>query len=420
MKKIGLGLLLLAALVQTGIAQELEGEDVVIGKTYHFEPITISGQWDVQVSLPDDYDTSNDRYPVVYVLHGDFYFKFAVGGFQRIVEFGDMPAAIIVGVSNESNAYFAFGTKQADLFLDFMEEILFPFVEGKFRTHEDRTIMGWHYTSGFIFHALANRPHLFKNYIPASPYLQGYDVSTIELWALEQMAIDQPTISKSLYFGVLDNERSVREAAQDLDSLLTNVAPKNLNWEFKMLQPDIQDGIGISVYRLWRTGLMTVYADYKAEELSFPNTESLKGQGGIGFLRQHYTERANSYGGSPHVPNAFSLILAAQRADDFALFEELMPALNSNYENLNLGLVLGFAEWYLKNGRADEALEIYESVNAFHPNSISIYEGLALARVTSGKTQDAVAAYETAIELARTQRDDRLESIEDKLAELNL
>jgi predicted alpha/beta superfamily hydrolase len=262
-----ISLLLLCLLIVGGCFQnnlssesDPDPDDVEIGKTYSFESQTIEGRWHVQVSLPLGYDQSDETYPVVYALHGGYYFKFAVGGLQRLMEFGDIPDVIIVGISNESNGYFAYGTEKANQFLDFMETDIFPFIEHNFRTHPDRTILGWHYTAGFTFHTLVNRPHLFKYYIPASPYLQDYDISKIDFAALGELEETQPDIKRHLYFGAYSNERSVLEASLSLDSLISQKSIPNLDWEFKLIDPDYVEGIEISVYRLWQAGLKTVYA----------------------------------------------------------------------------------------------------------------------------------------------------------------
>lgn len=420
-----ISLVLLFVTVISGFAQgkhsslvSAKGTEVVVGKTYTFESKKLAGSWQVQVSLPPSYEQTAHNYPVVYSLHGDFYFKFAVGGLQRLMEFGNMPEVIIVGISNESNGYFAFGSEGANKFLDFMEADIFPFVEQNFRTHADRTVMGWHYTSGFIFHALSQRPNLFKNYIPASPYLGGYDVSKIDFKVLTEMADSQPDVKKQLYFGVLNNERTVSVASLSLDSLLQKKAPENLEWEFNLLEPDYGQYIEISVYRLWQAGLKTIYAPYRAEQLDYKDLEDFKAQGGLAAMRKHYSERALRYGGASKPPGLVGLIRQAERADDFPLFDQLMKAFGSDYEKINVNRGLGFAAFYLKHGKTEKAIAIYKNINDFYPSSVSVHESLAEAYAEGGMKKKAVSTYKQAIELAKAQTDDRQAALETKLAAL--
>lgn len=417
-------LLLVCLTVKNGFAQDgsalvnSKGEDLTIGKTYTFETEKLAGSWQVQVSLPPSYEHSSDAYPVVYALHGDFYFRFAVGGLQRLMEFGNMPEVIIVGISNESNGNFAYGSEGADQFLDFMEGDIFPFVEQKFRTHKDRTVMGWHYTSGFIFHALSRRPHLFQNYIPASPYLGGYDINKIDFKPLSEIAINEPTLKKQLYFGVLNNERTVSVAALGLDSLLKKNAPSNLDWEFHLLKPDYDKHIEISVYRLWQAGLKTIYAPYREEQLEYKDLDDFKARGGLSAMTKHYAERAVKYGGASRPPGLVALMRQAERADEFTLYEQLMTAFGSNFKSVNINRVFGFAAFYLKHGKAEKAIIIYNSINQSYPNSVSVHAALAEAYMSINNSGKAKKAYKKAIALATAQGDDRRESLEKKLAQL--
>lgn len=420
-KSIIIALLFCFIYVHEGISQssaKKKGEDITIGKTYTFTSEKLSGSWKVQVSLPSSYDKSRDVYPVVYALHGDFYFNFAVGGLQRLMEFGEMPEVIIVGISNESNAYFAYGSESADQFLDFLEADVFPFVEGEFRTHRDRTVMGWHYTSGFIFHTLSKRPRLFSNYIPASPYLGGYDVSEIDFDELSKLMANQSEEKKRLYFGVFGNERSVTQAARSLDSLLQKKAPEQLDWGFKVLKPDYDKGIEISVYRLWQAGLKTVYADYREAQVNFKDLADFKARGGLAALRKHYAERALKYGGMSRPPGLISLIRMAERANDFPLFEELMSVFGSDFEGLNLNRLMGFAGFYKQHGKTEKTIAIYENINTWYPNSISVYAALAGAFMDNENLRKARKAYQKAIVLAEMQSDNRLASLKRKLSAL--
>lgn len=393
--------------------------NVESGKAYVLESPKVAGSWQVQVSLPVGYDQSVDNYPVVYVLHGGFYFNFAVSALRRMTVFGDIPEVIIVGISNESNGQFAYGTNRADQFLDFMESKVFPLVEENFRTHRDRTLLGWHYTAGFAFHTLLNRPDMFKYYIPASPYLQGYDLSTIEFETLSKFSSTIPDSTKYLYFGALSNERSVTEAALGLDSLFKQQSFANLEVEFHLIGPDNSDGIELSVFRLWPTGLKRVYAPYQAQILNFQSLEHFQAQGGLEALNKHAAERSLQFGGTSVPVELISLIRLAERADDFLLFEELMTAYGNHFEHVNLNVVMGFAAFYLKHGQAEKAIAIYSNVNSMYPNSVSVYRDMGQAFLEADQHERAIESYKTAIELAEEQKDSRLSELQAILSDLN-
>ena len=414
--------ILLLVEVNNGFAQTTLKDDsdpvvseAKIGTTYTFQKKNIHGQWKLNVNLPKGYAGSTDKYPVVYVLHGNFYFNFAVGDLQRLADSGEMPKAIIVGVSNESNAYFSFGTKKSDQFLDFINEEVFPLVESNYRTHQDRTVLGWHYTSGFIFHALINKPEMFNNYLPASPYLGGIELSEIKFDGLNQIYNDNPSLKNSMFFGVMDNERTVKDAALGLDSLLKLADPKNLDWQFNILKPDDENVIEVSVYRLWTTGLNKLYADYKNDELAIADIDTYKAMGGMSFVKNHYVKRAEKYGGSSQIAGIWSLLRMATNANDVLVFEELIAELNGEYQDLNLNSVLSYARFYALNGKYDEAIAMYKNIDKYHPNLISVHDGMGQSYLSLGDKEEAIATYQIAIELAKVQSDSRLEELKSKL-----
>ncbi len=65
---------------------------------------TVGREYHLSVALPDGYKTSNQAYPVIYVLDGDVYFGMTVGLTTIAGWFKRAPEAIIVGM----HAFFFF------------------------------------------------------------------------------------------------------------------------------------------------------------------------------------------------------------------------------------------------------------------------------------------------------------------------
>lgn len=389
-------------------------EELNLGKTYKIEAKNVPGEWQLQIALPEGYDETSDNYPVVYVLDGHFYFSFITGRLQRFMERGDMPKSILVGIPRHvyRDVFFYFGSQKADRFLDFMDQEVFPFVENKFRTHKDRSLMGWHNTGGFVFHTLMKRPELFDNYIAASP--NNFDPESISFDALSK----QSDLQRKLYFGALDKEYGMTYTAQELDSILKKSAPENLDWKFHMAAADFE-GEFISVYRLWGPGMKAVYKDYAAK-LNFDNVSDFRAFGGLDYVKKHYEQRALKYGGSAQVPNGIigRLVGFAMRADDIALFDELM---NSQvfYLNFNINGVHRYANFYVKHDEPEKALSVYENVLDHFTELIVVHSSMATIYEQMDDIAKARKSYEKAIDLAKEQSDESLAELEQKLVELN-
>lgn len=135
------------------------------------------------VSLPDRYDESRDRYPVLYMLDGEVNFNSGViGGLRHAAFLGEMPDFIVVGVVNTDRSKDIFpevvtyddGSKdggRADAFLDFVAEELIPRVEKTYRTEPLRVLYGTSNTGFTAVYALFRSPGLANVYIAASATL---------------------------------------------------------------------------------------------------------------------------------------------------------------------------------------------------------------------------------------------------------
>lgn len=135
------------------------------------------------VSLPDRYNASIERYPVLYMMDGDFNFNSGViGGVRQAASLGEIPEFIIVGIKNTNRSKDIFpeevtypdGSKdggRADQYLDFVRDELIPRVTKTYRTTDYRILYGTSNTGFTAVHALFRNPDLAAAYIAASATL---------------------------------------------------------------------------------------------------------------------------------------------------------------------------------------------------------------------------------------------------------
>ena len=135
------------------------------------------------VSLPDRYDETSQKYPVLYMLDGEINFNSGViGGLRQAALLGEMPDFIVVGIVNTDRSKDIFpevvtyddGSKdggRADAFLDFVGEELVPRVEKAYRTEPSRVLYGTSNTGFTAVYALFRSPRLADVYIAASATL---------------------------------------------------------------------------------------------------------------------------------------------------------------------------------------------------------------------------------------------------------
>ena len=143
--------------------------------------------YDIQISLPTDYARNpSARYPVLYVLDGQWDFKLMLSVQGGLVYDRWTPQIIIVGITwSGANANYDSlramdltpaatsrlpGSGAAPRFLQFIKDQLIPFVETSYRADPRRRIlMGASFGGLFTLYALFTDPGLFWGYMAGSP-----------------------------------------------------------------------------------------------------------------------------------------------------------------------------------------------------------------------------------------------------------
>lgn len=152
----------------------------------HLKSSATGRNYDIYVLLPSNYAQNQKKYPVLYLLDGQWDFKLldAIYGGLFYDEF--VPEMIIVGItySGKDADYgalramdytpvhdpFLFGSGDAPKFLAFLKEQLLPFVESEYRVDSSqRVLMGSSFGGIFTLYALFSDPRLFSGYVAASP-----------------------------------------------------------------------------------------------------------------------------------------------------------------------------------------------------------------------------------------------------------
>ncbi len=172
----------------TLIAQETI-PDVVVGKQEVYKSETLKAEVLLQIHLPEDY-SENTEYPVMYLLDGRYFFSqvSATVDFlsdNHYVRKALIPKFIVVGITTRDRDKYYTPTRQserfptsgcAELFVKFLKEELFPYVEGKYSTQNKRLITGWSLGGLFTVHCHLNHPEMFDYYLAVSPSLWWDDM----------------------------------------------------------------------------------------------------------------------------------------------------------------------------------------------------------------------------------------------------
>jgi len=124
----------------------------------------------ISVSLPSTYGLYKQSYPALYLLDPDLTFG-TVTDFVRLMAPDELPGLIVGGIgSTARNQRGKDYDTEDDLFLKFIGEELFPFIDTHYSTiATDRAIAGFSVGGQFVLYTLWSKPELFNRYIAISP-----------------------------------------------------------------------------------------------------------------------------------------------------------------------------------------------------------------------------------------------------------
>ena len=206
----------------------------------------IGQRYDLFISLPENYRSSKQSYPVLYVLDG---WHFSLMAFiqnnniysQRMapvimVNIGHSPAkdAMILRTRDftpDRIAKFP-NSGGAPAFLDFLEHELIPFIDRTYRTNtSDRGLLGHSFGGTFALYALEQRPALFQRVVAASPAM-GPD-SVIFSDARRTLRTLPASVRLDLSVGSAD-ELGLAKSVTEFARVLDQIKPQGLDYRFTL------------------------------------------------------------------------------------------------------------------------------------------------------------------------------------------
>ena len=94
--------LLLLILSISGLCAQEKGSEISIGTNYTINSKTLKQDREIQIYLPDSYESSKEKYPVLYILDGQWFFANGVAIQKSLRTPGAIPEMIVVGIKNSN------------------------------------------------------------------------------------------------------------------------------------------------------------------------------------------------------------------------------------------------------------------------------------------------------------------------------
>ena len=379
-------------------AQTINSENT-LGVNYTIKSKILKEDRQIQIFIPESYEKTDKKFPVLYILDGQRLFPFGVSLLKSFTQFKQTPEFIIVGITNKYPNRFGHFSDEEKKFLTFIEEDVISFVDNSFRTSNERLIFGWEYGGSFVIQTMIDRSDLFDAYLVASPFPLTNKITELDNFLSKKMSAD-----KMLYFSVSPNENQVNVGTKKLDSLLKLKAPKTLNWTYKELENEEHRSTPYSTIYF---GVKNFY--YYYPELQFNNLEEFINVGGLNYVNEYYKKRALDYGFSSNLSDwtMFSLTRNSIRANNYKQFDTLINEFTkTNFINrIRVDRACLIAEFYLKNKQYYKSIEIFTILVEKHPNSERPLKGLGDSYKALQDKRKASIYYRKAEKLSKSKSD---------------
>jgi len=288
--------------------QEIITEQVILGTKYTIQSEILGDGRSFIVNLPDGYESTGLRYPVLYVLDAEYFYYQAHGALQFLSECGynnnrPVPQMILVAVlDGDRNRDFTpthapvqgplrFPTSGgAAMYLEHVEKELRPFIDANFRT-SGSILAGWSFGGLFTFFTFLEKPGLFAAYIAISPSLWWNNQEPL-VWAKDRIPDGAEFLQRLVITqGALEGGNIGNSVKGGIVPLLKKKNAKG--WVYVEI-PGVSHNY--VPYKALYEGLRAVFPDF-----AVPQGELAEG---LAAIKKHYKKLSASCGYALDVPNS--------------------------------------------------------------------------------------------------------------------
>lgn len=176
------------------------------------------------------------KYPVIYLLDGEFNFESVVGIVRSNAISRLIPEMIIVAIPN-TNRFRDLTTSHtgddanpsggAENFTKFIEDELIPYIDTNYPTTPHRTLIGHSLGGLVVVNTFINHSHLFENYLAIDPSL-GWDNQKL-LNQGRNLLTDTHYGKKSLYIAIANTINNGDETDMTFETALKDTSSNTLH-----------------------------------------------------------------------------------------------------------------------------------------------------------------------------------------------
>lgn len=239
--------------VSTAAVQVPAADSTLAHETFTIESIAVGEKRTINVYLPTQYGTAGRKLPVLYMPDGgiDEDFPHVIRTVDSLIALGAIRPIMVVGIPNtqrrrdltgptrmKSDSAIAPKVGGSAGFRTFIRTELIPEMNRRYRTTDERGIIGESLAGLFIMETFLDEPDLFTHHIALDPSV-WWNAGEIVESAPSHIALFDSS-PRTLYFAS-SLEPSTSVSAAKLDATLRAAHPRGLRWTYAP-RPDLTHG----------------------------------------------------------------------------------------------------------------------------------------------------------------------------------
>ena len=326
------------------------------------------------INLPDDYNSSPKRYPVLFVLDAEDQkrYNLSLAGYNYFNGVRHLPKMIIAGIHNTNRTrdispYIIEQRESSgggEKFLSFITNELIPYIDSNYRSTEYKIIFGASSAGTFGLYALYSKSSFFNAVIASRPAVNTTPEITwnneIFFEKMNEFLVKQKCAGKSIYidYGGQEDDYHDPSSIHRLNELITGSPHQNCRTKFKKIEES-----GYRSAESLLNGLLWVFNEwyYPADSLY-----------------------VNGFDGLEIHANNLSVVYDYNiNAADLLSENELIM----------------FGYRFIEKNNIEEAIRILENAAEVYSNSWSAFNSLAEALIYAGRISEAISNYKKSLEL---------------------
>lgn len=286
------------------VSGQIPTEKIEIGEKLTITSTSLNEERQILVRLPKEYSYSDKKYPVLYILDGEFFFYQAISTVNFLSECtyiynNPIPEMIVVGIvnvdrnrdytpthaPNQLGSLYYPTSGKADKFSEFLEKELIPEIDKKYRAQPFKTLAGWSFGGLFTIYTYTNKPELFSAYLAISPslwwdgdmYVSKFD----SIYQKYEFLPKKLTITS----GTLEGGNIGRSVKNGYVPLLKEKITETYPFSFVEIP---NEGHSFVPYKALYDGLVSVFSDYP---MPFNKVSE-----GYNTVSKYFSELSDTYG----------------------------------------------------------------------------------------------------------------------------